>query len=98
MTDAAKTIKVEPGSELDRLLTEANTSEVVLEKDGVRYRLVCQAMPVEQDDIWAGYDPERALANLRAAAGGWQGLVDAEDFKRYIAERRRTANRPSRAR
>jgi len=28
------------------------------------------------------------------AAGSWQGLIDAEQFKAYIRERRKTANRP----
>ncbi len=29
------------------------------------------------------------------AAGSWTGLIDAEEFKAYIRERRTTANRPS---
>ncbi|MGI8690174.1 MAG: hypothetical protein ACR2M3_16480 [Thermomicrobiales bacterium] len=29
------------------------------------------------------------------AAGSWKGLIDAEAFKAYIRERRKTANRPS---
>jgi len=29
------------------------------------------------------------------AAGSWKGLIDAEEFKTYIRERRTTANRPS---
>lgn len=36
-----------------------------------------------------------AVTAIEQAAGGWVGLVDAEAFKRYIHERRRTANRPS---
>jgi hypothetical protein len=28
------------------------------------------------------------------AAGSWQGLIDAEQFKAYIRTRRKTANRP----
>ena len=90
-----KTIHVEPGSELDRALEEADGTPIELEKGGVRYRVIRLPEPIAEDDIWAGYDPERALAELRAAAGGWQGLVDAEAFKAYIRERRRTANRPS---
>lgn len=37
----------------------------------------------------------RARASILAAAGSWKGNVDAEEFKKYIRERRRTANRPS---
>lgn len=29
------------------------------------------------------------------AAGSWKGIIDAEAFKTYIRERRKTANRPS---
>ncbi|MHB8646759.1 MAG: hypothetical protein ACYDAR_13295 [Thermomicrobiales bacterium] len=29
------------------------------------------------------------------AAGSWKGLIDGEQFKAYIRERRKTANRPS---
>jgi hypothetical protein len=29
------------------------------------------------------------------AAGSWKGIIDAEAFKAYIRERRKTANRPS---
>jgi len=45
--------------------------------------------------IWEGYDPERARESILAASGSWQGIVDAEAFKAYIRERRRTKNRPS---
>lgn len=30
-----------------------------------------------------------------AAAGSWKGLIEAEEFKAYIRERRKTKNRPS---
>ena len=95
MMHKPKTIHVEPGSELERVLDEANETPVELEQRGVRYRLTRVPRPVEAEDIWADYDPQRALAQLQAAAGGWRGLVDAEAFKAYIHERRRTANRPS---
>jgi len=37
---------------------------------------------------------ERTLEGINRAAGSWKGLVDAEAFKAYIRERRRTKNRP----
>jgi hypothetical protein len=89
-----RTIRVESGPELSRLLDEADETPIVLEKDGARYCVTRVVLPVEADDIWAGYDGDRSLARLQSAAGGWSGLVDAETFKAYIAERRRTANRP----
>jgi hypothetical protein len=36
----------------------------------------------------------RTLEGINRAAGSWKGLVDAEEFKSYIRERRRTKNRP----
>jgi hypothetical protein len=91
VTAATKTIAVEPGSELDRLLEEAlATTVVLLKNDGQRF-LLQQA----SDDIWADYDPEASIRGIREAAGSWAGLVDAEAFKAYIRERRRTKNRPS---
>jgi hypothetical protein len=90
MATEAKTIEVEPGSELDRLLDEAGESPLRLVRNGVRYHL-----DRETEDIWAGYDPELARESTLAAAGAWKGLVDAEAFKAHIRERRRTKNRPS---
>jgi hypothetical protein len=89
----AKTIHVEPGSELARLLDEATEAPVVLERNGDRFRVEREV--ARADDVWADYDPQRALEAIMKAAGGWEGLIDAEEFKEYIRERRRTANRPS---
>jgi hypothetical protein len=94
LVHTSKPIHVDPGSDLDRYLDDAAEAPVMLERDGQLYRLTLVERATD-DDLWSSYDPERALAGIRAAAGGWQGLVDAEEFKRYIYERRRTANRPS---
>jgi hypothetical protein len=94
MVHASKPIHVDPGSELDRYLDDAADAPVTLERGGKLYQLTLVGR-TRDDDLWSNYDPERALSGIRAAAGGWQGLVDAEELKRYIAERRRTANRPS---
>ena len=90
MASEPKTIEVEPGSELDRLLDEADEAPLRLVRNGVRYRL-----DRETEDIWAGYDPELARESTLAAAGAWKGIVDGEACKAYIRERRRTKNRPS---
>ncbi len=89
-TSTVKPIVIEPGSELDKLLEHVIEWPLLLERAGVRYRL-----EREDDDIWAGYDPERARASILAASGAWKGVIDAEAFKAYIRERRRTKNRPS---
>lgn len=37
----------------------------------------------------------RSIAGIRQAAGSWVGLVDAEEFKANILERRKSSRRPS---
>ena len=88
MLREVKIIEVRPGSELAHLLDEAAETPLLLVKDGVRYRL-----DREDEDIWAGYDPEAARAGIRAAAGSWKE-IDAEAFKAYIRQRRRASSRP----
>jgi len=88
-----KRIKVKPGSELARLLEEANETPLLLEKDGVFYHLTVS----NQEDIWADYDPGRVRAGLKESAGALSGM----DTKHLLAdihasrEQRRSGNRPS---
>ncbi len=77
---APRTIRIEPDSDLSRLLDEDDETPIVLEKDGARFRVTRVVLPIESGDIWAGYDPQRSLTKLQSAAGGWSGLVDAETF------------------
>ena len=65
MAAEPRTIKVEPGSELDRLLDVAGTEPVLLERDGIAYRLARE----EPEDIWAGYDPEKVQEVVAEMAG-----------------------------
>lgn len=92
MVSEPRTIDIEPGSELDRLLDEAAARPLRLVRGDERFRL--ESEPAG-NDIWAGYDPEKARQGILAAAGSWQNLVDADAFKAYIRERRKTKNRPS---
>ena len=88
-----KRIKVEPGSELARLLEEANETPLLLEKDGVLYHLTAS----DKEDIWADYDPERVRAGLKESAGALSG-VDTKELREDIRasrEQRRSRNRPS---
>ena len=83
------TVEVEPGSELDRLLENAAGNPLILVRNGVRFRLDRDV----DEDVWADYDPEKALAGMRAAAGRWTGM-DAEAFKEYIYRGREEGTRP----
>ncbi len=78
MAQTSITIHVEPGSDLERALNEAGDAPIELENRGTRYRVTRVPNVVSSDDIWAGYEPARALEDLRSAVGGWSGLVDAE--------------------
>jgi hypothetical protein len=80
-----RTIKVAPGSELAKLLQEAAVGPVLLEQDGSLFR-------VEADEP-SRYDPDRALAGIRKAAGTWADL-DADDVKAYVYRGRAQGTRP----
>lgn len=79
MIAQAKTIAVEPGSELDRLLEEANGAPLILVREGARYRLQAEEA---SEDIWADYDPERVLRAFEQATGALSHI----DREAFIAE------------
>jgi hypothetical protein len=84
-----KTIHVTSEGELARLVEAANEGPVILEKDGVRYRL-----SREEDGPWANYDPEAVLSALRAA-GGSLSAEEGENLKAYIYRAREEGSRPA---
>jgi hypothetical protein len=94
MVNVLKTIHVEPGSEVDRLLDEAAAGPIDLERHGERYRLNRVAGNTE-GNLWTGYNSERAITNMRAAAGSWSD-IDAEELKAYLYRAREEGSRPLR--
>ncbi|MEA2595786.1 MAG: hypothetical protein QOF01_2255 [Thermomicrobiales bacterium] len=78
MVATRKPITVSDESNLTELLDEAAVEPVLLEKDGVLYRL---SRADEVADIWAGYDPERVRAGLSAMSG----IITAEEAERMKA-------------
>lgn len=92
MVNVLKTIHVEPGSEVDRLLDEAAAGPIVLERHGERFRLNRVAMNTA-DDLWTGYSAAQAITNMRAAAGSWSD-IDAEELKAYLYRAREEGTRP----
>lgn len=87
MASEPRTIAVEPGGEIDRLLDEAAGRPLRLVRGNERYRL-----HRESGDPWADYDPERAIAGMRAAAGGW-GDLDADALKAAVYRWREEGSR-----
>jgi hypothetical protein len=92
MAEEPEPIKVPSESDLADLLAMAEEAPLVLESNGVRYRLV-----KEEDDLWSGYDPKRVRAAVAETAGSWADL-DADaliaDVYRWRAEGSRPATRP----
>jgi hypothetical protein len=97
-------LKIAPDSELGlRLKDAAHTGRPVVVDTGEAVYVVEVATETAQPSMEVvpaptAVTPERvarSIEGIRKAAGAWQGLVDAEAFKAYIRERRRTKNRPS---
>lgn len=87
-----KTITVSTHGEIARLLDEADSGPLMLEKDGVLYRL-----DRESSADLPSYDAAATLAGIRAAAGSW-GDLDTEalkaDLYRAREEGTRSPDRP----
>jgi hypothetical protein len=81
-------IAVTDETDLDRLLDEATTAPVRIERNGVVDRLLR-----EDEDIWDGYNPERVREGLRNIAG----LITPEEgerLKEQIHRAREEGTRP----
>ena len=84
MTATVRTIEIAPGSDLARLLDEAEGAPLVMIRDGRRYRVEPEA-PAEQPearDPWADYDPAKLRAGIEAAAGS----ISPEEAERWIED------------
>ena len=79
---AGKMIPVEPGSDVDEFLRQADEQPIIAVAHGRRFRVVR-----EPEDIFANYDPERVRAALRASAGAFAG-IDTEALKKELLEQR----------
>lgn len=91
MAHEPDTIHIADDSELARLLEYVDTTPLRLEKNGVVYRVT------REDDRWAGYDPQKVRAAVRATAGSWADLdTDAliEQLYRARDKGSRPADRP----
>jgi hypothetical protein len=90
-TEPAKKIKVTPASDLAKLLHDAAAHPILLENNGELYRLErmgnTSTTPTPEEAA-------RSREGILKAAGSWSGM-DTEAFKAYVADRRRTANRPA---
>ncbi len=94
MAAEPKLIKVTEDTRLISLLEQVGASPMLLEKDGVVYRLEAER---EAEDIWAGYDPDKVREVLSEVAGSWADLdtdTMIADIYRWREEGSRPADRP----
>jgi hypothetical protein len=93
MSAEPKTIRVTEDTELIPLLEQAKSAPVLLERGGTLCRLGAES----DEDIWAGYDPDKFREVLAEVAGSWADLdTDAmiADIYRWREEGSRPAERP----
>ncbi|MGH2533814.1 MAG: hypothetical protein ACRDJW_16095 [Thermomicrobiales bacterium] len=91
MVASRKTVKVTSESNIVRLLDDAKNEPVLLEREGIVYRL---SRTDEIEDIWAGYDPERVRAGLKAMAG-IISVEEGERLKELVYRGREEGTRPA---
>lgn len=81
---AERIIPVDPESKIKELFARVEDEPVVVSIGRDRFRIVR-----EKPDIWANYDPDRARAAIRAAAGLLaESGVDFESWNEEIREQR----------
>lgn len=90
MAAEPKRIRVNADTKLEPILEEARKSTVLLEKDGITYRLNAETL----NDIWSGYDPERVRAAVAATAGSWAD-ADADTLLSNLYRARMEGTRPA---
>lgn len=93
----AQPYKVNPESETVRLVREAASSGAPVRVDTGEAVYHLNADEESPDRLYLP-TPEEAAASVAAikqVAGAWKELVDADELKAYIRERRKTANPPS---
>jgi hypothetical protein len=88
MMTVPKPMPVTDATTLTAVLDEAAGTPVRLERNGVVFRV-----SREEEDVWAGYDPERVRAGLRDVAG----LItpaEAARMKELVSRGREEGTRP----
>ncbi len=84
-----KRIKIRPNSEIARLLEDARDQPLVLESNGVTYRLYRE----EPENIWQDYDPEKARRTIAELAGSWVD-IDTDRMIQELYRAREEGSRP----
>jgi hypothetical protein len=95
MARELKTVRLPADGELARVLRDATRDggSVIVDTGDVVYSLSVGVL-TEKTGTPTAEEIARSEEGIRRAAGGWKDIVDAESFKAYVAERRRTSSRP----
>jgi hypothetical protein len=88
MATAPKTVRVTTETALPDLLDDAAWEPMILERDGVRFRVIRA-----EEDLWADYDPEAVLEGLREITGTLSA-DEGERMKALIYRGREEGTRP----
>ncbi len=88
MAEEPGPVKVTADTTLTDVLALARRNAVVLDDNGVRYRLTR-----ETEDIWTDYDPVKVRAALETFGGSWSD-VDADAMIADIYRAREEGSRP----
>ncbi len=80
-----KVIHIEPESETGKLLRLVEAGPVSLEFEGKTFRIERERHG--KKDIFADYDPQKALESLRSLQGLFSGM-DVDEFMREMKEQR----------
>ncbi|MBI4320630.1 MAG: hypothetical protein HY675_19235 [Chloroflexi bacterium] len=96
MARELKRIKLPPESDLALLLKASTLSRkrLIVDTGEALYSVSVDTLD-EMPKIPKAEDVARSKEGILKAAGRWKEIVDAEAFKAYIHERRRTSGRPS---
>ncbi len=89
MLTEPKKIKINPNSEIARLLEDARDQSLVLESNGVTYRLYRE----EPENIWQDYDPIKAKRTITQLAGSWAD-IDTDRMIQELYRAREEGSRP----
>ena len=97
MSVQPKSYKVDPDSELGRVVKEAASSHqpILVDTGEAVYRVAADQETSTQLPLPTAEEVAASIEGIKQAIGAWTGLIDAEAYKSYIYDRHKTKNRTS---
>ena len=96
MSAQPKSYRVDPESELGRVVKEAASSRqpILVDTGEAVYRVAADQETPTRLPLPTAEEVAASIEGITQAIGAWTGLIDAEAYKSYIYDRRKTKNRP----